>query len=112
MMTSWDWLDLLALERRLPSQGWIVASGLPYIRNRRGQCPLCAWAELQGARQHSSAWPLALRDIFGMDEPFGDAHRIADAADKSLVHLSQMDMTEEFFLRAALLHMLNLKEPS
>jgi hypothetical protein len=117
-MELFDWLDLLASERRLAGQGWAIrmepcsphdlAAGR--IRNRRDQCPLCAWAELQGAGQHTVAWQFALRDIFGMDTPFGDAGLLADAADFPLAK-TRLHYPEAFFARGLLLQLLDLKEP-
>jgi len=109
-MELFDWIDLLAQERRLASVGqdWhIEPSGR--IRNTRGQCPLCAWAELQGGAPHTVAWKWALRDLFGNDTPFGDADILADAADEPM-RKTRVHDPEVFFARAYLLNLLNLQE--
>ena len=106
-MDLFDWIDLLKGERRLASigQGWMI-DDQKCIRNRRGQCPLCAWAELQGGEVHTLAWTLALRSVFGEDVSFGDAGILADTADNVI------DCIAVFFARGLLLNFLNLKEPS
>lgn len=108
-MTALDWFDLFQDERRLAGQGWAV-SPIGSIRNRRRQCPLCAWAELQGSAQWEVAWHLALRQVFGEGQSFGDAELIAFAADHPMSFLLQIN-PEAALIRGLLLATFNLEEP-
>lgn len=114
-----DWIDLLAGEPRLLDQGWSIWTANSYmpgfpqvyrIRNADGQCPLCAWAELQGSKAYQGSWLLAMREVFGMETDFGDAALIADGADIPLAH-SRATYPEAFFARQLLLELFNLQEP-
>lgn len=75
-MTTFDWLDLLRDDApRLREQGW--ASGPDgCLRNKSGQCPLCALAQ-----SGTEGWHFALRTAFGSFKTSRSAEPIAKAAD-------------------------------
>lgn len=114
-MTSIDWLDLISSDKRLFEQKWhfdYFASGFTAIRNEKGQCPICAWAELQGGRSHwLTYWKGALRELWGHVLEIEEAADIADAADVSLAEAERM-APSVVFARRFLLTMFNLQEPT
>ena len=88
-MTADDWLDLLSGEaERLRAEGpWALTTGMePYvprgmIRNPKGECPLCCFARLSGAKSgYTGAWIWALGEVFDKEDA-ASAFPLAYAAD-------------------------------
>lgn len=80
-MTANDWLDLMEADgEELRTQGWYMDDD-GVVRNRLGQCPMCALSELHGSRHYLTAAILATREAFGLDVAFDGVNDVMNVAD-------------------------------